>query len=101
MRKYRKVPNVFLSPSEINNMQDDDVICVNHTAICSRLAILYMAGSKDKEAMSILLKVDNEILEKEIKCKSLLWGGKMTVGEVKTAFKDLNQMRRTAFRKIV
>jgi len=101
MQKYRRGPNVYISPSKILSMNDDDIIGVNHSVICAKLAAMYMSGSKDKEAMEVLIKANNEILEREKKCKNIVWGGKMTVKEVKIAFKDLEHMRRTSFKKII
>lgn len=100
MSRHRRFPKDYISPEEILKMSDDDTIYVSHTAICAKLALLQMLDSQDKEAIEILFKASNEVLEKEKKFKRVLWGTKMTVRDVKRAFKDLNKMRKTYFKKI-
>lgn len=101
MDKYRRYSNVYITPEEILKMNDDDIICVNGSRIFAKLARLNMEGNKDVEAIDILLKASNELLDNEKKCKDILWGTKMTVKDVKIAFQDLVYMSRTAFKKII
>lgn len=101
MTHYRRSPDIFLTGNEIIKMQDNEVIGVNRIAIHSRIAMLQVQCSTDKEAIAILYKAAREISEKEKKLIGFaLWGTKMTVKDVKRAFGDLDNMSKTAFRKI-
>jgi len=101
MNKYRIWQKVYISPDEILRMYDDDIIVVKGSKIFAKLAMLNMLGNKDVEAIDILIKASNELIKREQKCRDILWGVEMTVKEVKIAFRDLEHMSRTSFRKIV
>ena len=101
MSKYsKKKCDVYLTAEDINRMEDDEIIGVNQSTIFSKLALLSAVG-KDKEAISILTRVSNEILEREKRCKLTLWGAKMSVKDVKRAFGDMKNLRKTSFKKII
>jgi len=101
MTKYhRKRPAVYLTIEEIEKMQDDELVGVNGTAISIRIAKLQLQRSMDKEAIEILLKAQNELMEREKKVKISLWGVKMTVKDVKKAFGKNIELSKTTFRKI-
>lgn len=101
MQKPRKISNLYITPDEILKMNDDDMIVVNGSRIFAELAMLNMAGNNDVVAIDILLKASNELLDKEKKYKDIFWGTEMMVKDVKIAFKNLEYMSRTSFKKIV
>lgn len=101
MRKYNdKSSIVYLTAEEINNMHDDELIGVNRIAINSRITQLQIQGSKDKEALEILIRESRQIKEREKRCRLTLWGAKMTVKDVKIAFGDLTKQMGIAFKKV-
>ena len=92
----------YLTTEQIYNMQDDELVGVNRIAINSRITELQIQGCKDIEALQILKRASDEIREREKRCRPVvLWGAKMTVKDVKIAFKDLEYMSRTSFKKII
>ncbi len=101
-KRNQKQPDVYLTSEEIKNMQDDEIVGVSRIAINIRLNKLEFSSELDKEAIEILLRASNKIreIEKE-KRHIVLWGAKMTVGEVKRAFNNLERMSKTSFKKIV
>ena len=101
MHKYRRGSNVYISPDEILKMNDDDIILVSGSKIFAELARINMSGNNDVEALDILLKASNELLDKEKKYKDIFWGTEMKVKDVKIAFRDLEYMSRTWFKKII
>lgn len=102
MNKYNdKLAKKYLTAEAIYNMQDDELVGVNRIAINSRITELQIQGSKEIEALKILKKADNEIREREKRCRPVvLWGAKMTVKDVKIAFGDLTKYSSTYFRKV-
>lgn len=101
MTKYnRRRQAVYLTVEEIENMQDDELVGVSGTAISIRIAKLQLQHSMDKEAIEILLKAQNELMEREKRVKMTLWGVKMTVKNVKRAFGKHVELPKTSFKKI-
>ena len=78
-----------------------ELVGVSRIALNSRITELQIQGCKEIEALQILKKASDEIREREKRCRPVvLWGVKMSIKEVKTAFKDLEHMSRTSFKKI-
>lgn len=93
----------YLTAKQIMNMKDDEIVLVNRIAINSQLARLGFKSNdeKRKAALQTLLKASHELERKEGKRRKILWGAKMTVGDIKIAFgKRLDEMPRTYFRRI-
>ena len=103
MNKYNtRKKDIYLTAEEICNMQNDELVGVNRIAINSRITKLQIQESNDVEALQILKKASDEIREREKRCRPVvLWGAKMTVKDVKIAFKDLKNMRKRSFKKII
>lgn len=93
----------YLTPQQICNMNDEEMILVNRIAINSQLAIVGIRASHGERsaALKILLKASREMESKEYKSRKICWGVKMTVKDIKIAFgRRLKEMPRSYFRKI-
>lgn len=97
----RNFPDIYLTAKEIDKMADDELVVVSRIAINIRIMNLQSNNIINKEAIEILMKASKEIRESEKKRRnSCLWGVKMTVKNVKIAFEDMSQMKKTYFKKI-
>lgn len=87
----------ILRPDEVNKMQDSEEVYVNRIAINSRLVELNLQESTNGEVKKILNEAIRSIKLREKGKRTVVWGAKMTVGDIRRAFGTIEQMRATSF----
>ena len=87
----------ILRPTEVNKMKDCEEVYVNRITINSRLVELNLLESVNDEAKKILNHAVRNIKMREKGKRTLVWGVKMTVGDIRRAFGTIEQMRATSF----
>lgn len=87
----------YLKPNEVNKMQDSEEVYVNRITINSRLVELNLQESVNDEARKILNHAVKNITMREKGKRTVVWGAKMTVGDIRRAFGTIEQMRATSF----
>ena len=86
-----------LKPDEVNKMQECEEVYVNRITINSRLVELNLQGSTNDEAKKILNSAVKNIKMREHGKSIVLWGTKMTVGDIRRAFGTIQRMPTTSF----
>lgn len=90
---------VKVLPSEVENLQDDDIIIVNRAQVNAQLAFMSMDTNNKhaKENIQILKCAINNMLEQEKNQRSMAVGAKMTVSQVKQTFSKIEKMPQNSF----
>ena len=88
-----------LSPKEVNKLKDDEVIIVNRVRINSRLVNLELQGEINPEILGIIRAAIDNIMSHEEKTKSVTYGAKMAVKDIKKVFPNIDKMPANSFAK--
>ena len=87
----------ILKPDEVNKMQDGEEVYVNRIAINSRIVELNLQENANDEAKKILNHAARNIKMREKSKRTVVWGAKMKIGDIRRAFGTIAQMRATSF----
>jgi len=88
-----------IMPTEVNKLKDDEEVLVNRVRINSRLVNLEFQGGATPEMLSIIRAAIDNIMLHEEKTKSVTYGAKMAVRDVKKVFPNIDNMPANSFAK--
>lgn len=87
----------ILRSDEVNKMQDSEEVYVNRIAINSRLVELNLQESTNGEAKKILNEAIRSIKLREKGKRTVVWGAKMSIRDIRSAFGGIENMPATSF----
>ena len=87
----------ILRPNEVNKLQDCEEVYINRITINSRIVELSLQENANDEAKKILYHTVRDIKMREKGKRTVVWGAKMTVGDIRRAFGTIEQMRAISF----
>lgn len=88
-----------ITPMEVNRLSDDEIVLVNRVRLNSRLVNLGFQGNQNLEILGIIRAAIDNIMLHEEKTKSVTYGAKMAVGDVKKVFPNIDTMPTNSFAK--
>lgn len=93
---------VRVSPSEVKQLQDEEIVIVSRAQLNAQLVFASMDADKveAKKKIRIINCAIGDMLEQEKKQKTMIMGGRMTVGDVKRIFKKIDNMPSNSFAQI-
>lgn len=89
-----------ISPADVISLNDDAEIVVNRVRINSRLVKLDMENNADEEILKIIRAAIENIMRHEKSRKCIAHGAKMSVGDVKKIFPNIEKMPHNSFVKL-
>ena len=93
---------VKVSPSEVKQLQDDEIIIVSRAQLNAKLAFMAMEINDDEQikTIKIIRRAINDMIEQEKKQNNIAIGAQMTVGDVKQIFPKFDEMPGNSFAQV-